>query len=493
MARLLVPGAAHLVTQGGKRRQVGVAGLALALLAVPAFAAAAPADQPASPHTLALAAGYKAAFLCSGRWNAGQDETAIARDDLTGIYREYEPLIPALPATIDEAARTVSVAFSNSLPPRIAVWRPLLGCAQLPVGAGMAAVSQVPRLAPGQVRPDLAATDAHDWPMGDARAEQPQRDRKQREALDGLVQAAFTPAYKSARTTAVIVLKDGKIIAEQYRDGWSMHTPQRTWSVAKSLTATLVGRAVQMGLVDVNAPANVPVWRAAGDPRGAITLNQLLRMNSGLWTAGPGNRTDEAYLGGATVQQTAAAMPLEHAPGTHFNYSNNDIMLAAMSLSRTLRRGALAFPFTELLWKAGMTRTTPETDWRGDFILSSQVWMTARDVARLALLYQNGGKAGGEQLLPPDWPAYVERADATQPVGRPEGYGAGFWRWGGLGGHDAVPGLPAGTYTMNGNRGQYAVIVPGTGLIVVRRGFDHGGEGFDMTRFAADVVAAMAR
>lgn len=455
--------------------------MAAAVLAAPALAA----DAPADPHRLALAAGYKAAFLCSGRWNAAQDEAAITRDDLTGIYREYEPLIPAMPAKIDETARTVSVSFSNNLPPRVAVWRPLLGCAQLPVGASPDTAARVPRLAPGQARPDLAATDALPWPKGDARAVQPLANRQQRAALDRLVQAAFTPAYRSARTTAVIVLKDGRIIAEHYRDGWTMHTPQRTWSVAKSLTATLVGRAVQLGLVDVNAPARVPEWQMPGDPRAAITLNQLLRMNSGLWTDGPGNRTDEAYLGGATVRQTSATMPLEHQPGTHFNYSNNDIMLAALSLSRSLRRGALAFPFTELLWKTGMTRTTPETDWRGDFILSSQVWMTARDLARLALLYQNGGRVGGEQLLPPDWPAYVERADGPQPEGRAEGYGAGFWRWSGMNG------LPQGTYAMNGNRGQYAVIVPGTGLIVVRRGFDHVGEGFDMPRFTADVVAAL--
>ncbi len=451
--------------------------LALALLAGPAAAAE-------DAHRLALAAGYKAAFLCSGRWNAGQTEAAIAADEFAGIYKEYEPLIPALPATVDEGTRTVSVKFADNLPPRIAVWRPLLGCAQLPVGAGMDAARHVPRLAPGHERPDLAVTDAHAWPMGDAGAVKPIRSRKQRAALDAVVQAAFGAAYRSDRTTAVIVMQGGQIVAEHYRPGWTMHTPQRTWSVAKSLTATLVGRAVQMGLVDVNKPALVPPWRAAGDPRAAITWNQLLRMNSGLWTAGPGNRTDEAYVGGATVMQTAATMPLEYAPGTRFNYSNNDIMLAGLALSRTLRRGALAFPFTELLWKTGMTRTTPETDWRGDFILSSQVWMTARDLARLALLYRNGGKAGGEQLLPADWPAFVERADGVQPEKGP-GYGAGFWRWGGQ------AGLPAGTYTMNGNRGQYAVIVPAADIIVVRRGFDAAGAGFDMARFTADVLAAM--
>jgi CubicO group peptidase (beta-lactamase class C family) len=453
--------------------------IALALLAVPAAAQVAP-----DPHRLALAAGYKAAFLCSGRWNAGQSVEAITRDDLTGIYREYQDLIADLPATIDEAARTVSVKMPGSLPPRVAVWRPLLGCAQLPPGAGEAAAAAVPRLTPDLVQPDLAVTDARAWPLGDAGAVQPVKDRRTRAALDGVVAQAFTDAFRSDKTTAVIVMRGGRIIAERYRDGWTMHTPQRTWSVAKSLTATLVGRAVQMGVVDVTQPAPVPGWSAPGDPRAAITWTQLLRMNSGLWTAGPGNRTDEAYLGGATVAQTAATMPLEHAPGSHFNYSNNDIMLAALALSRRLGQGALAFPFTELLWKTGMTRTTPETDWRGDFILSSQVWMTARDLARLALLYRDGGKAGGEQLLPPDWPAFVERADATQPAAG-SGYGAGFWRWGGQ------AGLPAGTYAMNGNRGQYAVIVPAHDIIVIRRGFDHLGAAFDMPRFAAAVVQAV--
>lgn len=479
-------------------KQLVIAAAAATLAAAPVVAQSAP-----DPHRLALAAGYKAAFLCSGRWNAGQAEADIARDDLTGIYREYQGLLAGLPAEIDEAARTVSVKFAYDMPPRIAVWRPLLGCAQLPPGAGAAALAAVPRLTPDLQQPDLVAADARPWPLGDAGAAQPLKDRRQRAALDAVVAAAFTPAFRSDKTTAVIVLKDGRIIAERYRDGWTAHTPQRTWSVAKSLTATLVGRAVQLGLVDVNTPAPVPGWQAPGDPRAAITWNQLLRMNSGLWTDGPGNRTDESYLGGAMVTQTAATMPLEHPPGSHFNYSNNDIMLAAHALSTVLRQrengnSALAFPFTELLWKLGMTRTTPETDWRGDFILSSQVWMTARDLARLALLYQDGGKAGGEQLLPVDWPAFVERAAGAQPAGGP-GYGAGFWRWGGGGGSAAdatgaaaVPPLPAGTYAMNGNRGQYAVIVPGQNIIVIRRGFDHLGAGFDMPRFAAQVVNVLA-
>ena len=93
-------------------------------------------------------------------------------------------------------------------------------------------------------------------------------------------------------------------------------------------------------------------------------------------------------------------MPLEYAPGTHFNYSNNDIMLAGLALSRTVaaqggKHAALAFPFTELLWPLGMTRTTPETDWQGDFVLSSQVWMTARDLARRQAVHRLASPAHG--------------------------------------------------------------------------------------------------
>ena len=104
-------------------------------LGVPA-AFAAPA-----PHTLALAAGYKAAFLCSGMFDAGESEATATADDLEGIYPEFQEAVRTLPAKIDREARTVSVAFDDRLPPRIAAWRPGLGCAQLPIGAGPEAIA----------------------------------------------------------------------------------------------------------------------------------------------------------------------------------------------------------------------------------------------------------------------------------------------------------------------------------------------------------------
>lgn len=450
-------------------RSIFLAGALAALVAAPAQAAE-------DAHVRALAAGYKAAFLCSGIFNAGRPEAEIAADDLEGIYPDYQALVGTLPATVDRQAKTVSVPFDPKLPPRIAAWRPNLGCAQLPIGAPAAAVSSLPRVA--LKAPDLKART---WPHGDADATAPGPA-----GLEPLLAQAFDAGVYGGKTTAVLVIRDGRIIGERYRAGYDLYTPQRTWSAAKSLTATVVGRAVRLGKVRVDAPANIPEWRTPGDPRAAITLAQLMHMGSGLWTDGPGNRTDDVYLGGGLVTQWATHMPIEAAPGTRFRYANNDTLLAARSVRASLGDGqaALEFPFRELLWRVGMTHTTPETDSAGNFILSSQVWTTARDLGRLGLLYLNDGVWNGERLLPEGWSTFVATPAPAQPEQGP-GYGGFFWLYG------PAQGLPAGTYGMNGNRGQYVFIVPSRKVVIVRRGFDSATARFDEQRFARDVLKAL--
>ncbi|RAK58743.1 serine hydrolase [Phenylobacterium hankyongense] len=467
-----------------RKNRVRAAAAAALLAAAPLLAAAAP-----EPHARALAAGYKAAFLCSGIFNAGQSEAQVAADDLEGIYPEYQALVRTLPAQVDRTAKTVSVAFDTRLPPRIAAWRSGLGCSQLPIGAGPDAIARLPRL---EVRPPAGDPDARAWPDGDrnALATPPPATAA---ALDAALGKAFDHATYGAgtETTAVLVVRDGRIVAERYRPGYDLHTPQRTWSAGKSLTATVIGRAVQHRLVQVEAPANVPEWRAPGDPRGKITLAQLMHMGSGLWTDGPGNRTDEVYVGGGSVMQQATAMALEAEPGSRWRYANNDTLLAALSVRTAIGddRRALEFPFTEVLWRIGMRHTTPETDWQGNYILSSQVWTTARDLARLGLLYLDDGVWKGERLLPQGWSKFVATPAPAQPEnvasGAP-GYGAFFWLYG------PRQGLPEGTYVMNGNRGQFVFIVPSRRVVIVRRGFDKaGGARFDEARFAHDMLAAL--
>ena len=457
----------------------GKAVLAAALLlAVPASAQV---DRP--EYLRALAAGYKASFLCSDLFNAGQTEEQVARDDLQRIYPELEPLIARLEAKVDRTAKTVSVAFDAGMPPRIAAWRPHLGCAQLPIGAGMDAVRLLPRLS---VDPAVDRNDRLPWPDGDRDAAA--RPRGDGPALARAVGAAFDRRTygQGSETTAVLVVQDGRIVAERYRPDFDMHMSQRTWSVAKSLAGTIVGAAVQQGVLRVESPAPIPEWRRPGDPRASITTDTLLRMASGLHSDAAGNRTDATYFGGSLVTENATQWPLETAPDTRFRYANNDILLAVRGLRSKLGEGerALAFPFESLLWKIGMTRTVPETDWQGNFILSSQVWTTARDLGRLGLLYLDDGVWNGERILPPGWGAYVSRRGPAQPPSG-YGYGATFWTF------PAAAGLPADAYVAQGNRGQYLAIVPSRGIVVVRRGYDGPGTSFDPAPFVRDILAAL--
>lgn len=448
--------------------------------------------QDTEAHQRALAAGYKALFLCSGVFDAGRTQGQVEAEELSRIYPEYRTLVPTLKAVVDADAKTVSVRFADDLPPRIAAWRPLLGCAQLPIGAEAATAANLPRLA--LAPPPSQAQRA--WPDGDAQATRPLAEAVSTR-LEGVLAAAFEGRTygAGADTTGVVIVRDGRIVGERYRDGFDLHTPTRTWSAAKSITGTLVGIAVRQGLMRVDAPVDIPEWRRPGDPRAAIRLSDLLHMSSGLYSEKRGNRTDEIYLGGAAVSDRATAMPLEAKPGTRWKYANDDTLLAARALRSAIGddRRYLAFPFRELFWKIGMTHTTPETDWAGNYVLSSQVYTTGRDLARLGLLYLNDGVWNGERILPEGWVRYETTPAPVQPetalTGDGPGYGAQFWLFG------PRQGLPPGVFAAQGSQGQFLMIVPSERLIVVRRGLDGlapGEKPFEIARFTADVIAALA-
>ena len=465
--------------------------LACALAAL-SLAPASSAQEITEARQRALAAGYKALFLCNGIFESHRTRAEVEAEELSRIYPEFRAIVPTLQTEVDPVAKVVKVSFAPDLPPRIVAWRPLLGCAQLPTGAAPETIADLPRLdlTPPPGDPDKAA-----WPMGDAHAEgRLGADASGR--LQHLLDAAFDgKSYGAgADTTGVVIVKDGKIVGERYRQGFDLHTESRTWSAAKSITGTLVGIAVKQGLLQVDAPANIPEWRRPGDPRAQITLANLLQMGSGLDSGRRGNRTDDLYLGGSAVTEKAVFMPLEAKPGTRWKYANDDTLLVARSLHAAIGddQRYLAYPYRELFWKIGMRHTTPETDWRGDYILSSQVYTTARDLARPGLLLINDGVWNGERILPEGWMTYVTTPAPSQPpgadFGKSPGYGAQFWLWG------PKQGLPEGSYAAEGSQGQYVMIVPSEHLVIVRRGLDGLAPGeaqFAIGKFSADVIAAL--
>lgn len=432
-----------------------------------------PVQQPATTYTRALAAGYKALTLCSAMFTAGRRQADVEALELKGIYPSLDPIVPMLTARIDERKHLVTVPFDapDGLPPRVASWQASKGCTLYPIGGAPLPATAAARTGP-------AAADPRPWPLGDVGiAPRPTP------ALAAGVAAAFDRSTYGAgnETVSVVIVRDGRIVAERYRDGFTPFTANRTWSVAKSLSGTLAGMA---GLVP-GAPAAIANWRHPGDPRGAITNDQLMRMASGLHSDTAGNRTDAIYFGGTSVDEEAPAWSLDAPPGTRFRYSNDDILLAVMSMRQRLGdRRYDGWPQAALFGPLGMTHTVAEQDWHGNYILSSQVWSTARDFARVGQFWLQDGVWQGKRLLPEGWMRYMTTPAGPQPQGDGPGYGATMWLFG------PKQGLPAGSYAAQGNRGQYIMVVPSARLVVVRRGEDGGSARFDIARFTADILAA---
>lgn len=448
--------------------------LAAATLALPASAQSAQ-DRLDARYDRALAAGYKALFLCSAISHAEANGTTRTPEsvhtwELTGIQAPLDAIIRDLDYTIarheNGTVERVSVSWDEGAEPRCAIHLDKeRGCALTPIGG----------------EGEMYGRPANP-PAGRARASDPVVEAS--ETLAPVFEGAFTGQYgKGSRTTAVLVQKGGQRLGERYVEGFDPQTPQRTWSVAKSLAATLVGAAVQRGDADVNASAGLGY--SEGDPRRAITIDHALRMATGRYSDTAGNRTDPIYWGGAGVRERAIQWPLLHKPGSVYRYANNDTLVAVQAIMASLQ----ANPAADLFAKIGMTHTVAEIDWRGQYILSSQAWTTARDLAKLGQLYLQDGVWEGERLLPAGWAKYVSTPSGPQPP-RGMGYGAGWWTFARPEGN-AFEGVPDDAFAARGNRGQYVVVVPSRDIVIVRRGEDMVGTRFDLAAFTRDVLAAL--
>lgn len=426
-------------------------------------------------YIASASASQRAVALCSGLWSGGQTRELVEKRIL--------PPAGNLKTEIDEKKRIVQVSYSTTMPPRIVVWRNVLGCVQLPVGATLDDAKVIPQVSQHVRAPDL---DDQPWPTGDrnATAELP---ASQRAALDRLVNAAFDGKTYGGITWGVIVVKDGKIVAERYDPDFGIHTGHQTHSAAKSFASSMVGIATKKYRLDIRRTGALAEWRKAGDPRGRITVEHLLHMSSGLYGEGGGSPQSDIYYQGATVAGRAATNHLDSPPGTRFLYNPPDTMLLMRAVRQAVNddRKFLAYPFQELFWKIGMTRTTTSSDWNGDFLMSGQTYSTARDFARFGLFYLADGVWNGERILPEGWAKYVATPGPVQPSGDGPRYGAQFWLYGGQ------SGLPADAYSPNGGQGQFAMIIPSRNVVVVRRGIDEA-SGFQIAKFAADVLGALA-
>jgi CubicO group peptidase (beta-lactamase class C family) len=427
-------------------------------------------------------AGYHAKTLCSGVFVAGRDPADVLASDLGRFWY--------VQGAVDRAARTATASvFGFGL--TTAVHRDGLGCTLARGVTPEQLRAAAPAVPPPRDTADLP------WPTGDVGAEPTPLPHTDVDALYAAIDAAFAePAGGPARRTrAVVVLQRGQLVAERYGEGFTADTPLLGWSMAKSVTAALIALAADDGLLDVSAPAGLPEWASPGDPRAEITIDQLLRMSSGLSFSEVygafGDATHMLFVA-PSAADFAAQSALGAAPDTVWSYSSGTTNL----LQRVLRRSVgeeryPSFPRRALFDRIGMRSAVIEPDASGDFVGSSFLYATARDWARFGLLHLQDGTWEGERVLPSGWVAYATTPTQAAPRGE---YGAQWWLNAGAKGDPADrrwPSLPTDAYDASGFEGQNVLVVPSRDAVIVRLGLSPDREGWDFDAFAAAVLAAL--
>nr|WP_298931654.1 serine hydrolase [uncultured Erythrobacter sp.] len=309
-------------------------------------------------------------------------------------------------------------------------------------------------------------------------------------------------------TRAVVLMVNGEIAAERYSDGYDASTRMISWSMAKTITAVLIGMLVADGKLNVDEPAPIALWQRPGDPRAEITLRQLLHMNSGLRHTEAGDPPYDSsevrmlFLDGRDdMARWAKEQPLEAEPGEKFEYSSNTTVIladiAASALTQSddpdTRRSAVDDYLKERLFEPlGMSSMVAEYDASGTLIGGSLMHATARDWAKFGEFLRGKGRSpDGEQLVPRRWISAMVEPSPTAPQ-----YGFQTWLNRPLGAdvgeasHPLFPErAPASLFSLIGHMGQYVLVSPDQGVTLVRLGHSTSTERPPMLQETADVIA----
>ena len=439
---------------------------------------------------LPIISGYAAKVACSGIFLSGRPQERVLTDDLASFPMNLAS------CTVDMQDSSVTATVLG-LASRKAMYRWQLGATLVNGVAGEVLREQ------HMVRPIAVAGDVDtvDWPMGDrvhafpARAESGQALKSEgRQRSDGTgrtvslrmedsaagwggfdeakLQAAVGLAFgeggaAATGTRAVVVVWHGQLISERYAPGFTPHTRLAGWSMTKGVINALTGILVGQGRLNTGVSAPVPEW--AGDNRRLITVADLLHMNSGLrwWEfyGGPSDATNMLFKE-SNMSDYAARSGLSHPPGLVFNYSSGAANILAGIIRRTVGDDYYyRFPYEQLFYKTGMYSAVLEPDAGGTFVGSSYCYATARDWARLGLLYLRDGVWAGRRILPEGWVKWTTTGGA---------FGALWWLNKEEQGHRRHPQLPRDCYSCEGYEGQYIWVIPSMDMVIVRMAMEHG-------------------
>ncbi|TPM23496.1 serine hydrolase [Mesorhizobium sp. B2-3-6] len=430
----------------------------------------------APPELIRVGSGYSAKIVCSNVFVAGRDANEVLAVD---VQAPGHPLLKLMRVSVDKNRGTVSAGLLGFLGKSIAVFRDGLGCASVPDGdVGKARRTAI------HVEPSATRQDAL-WPEGE-RVEASQNPE--------VVKIVDDAAMTGAGMRAVVVVKNGRVVAERYGEGFSARTPLLGWSMTKTVNAAMVGTLVKNGKMAMTNQGLFAPWKADG--RAAISLADMMAMSSGL-------EFNEDYGDVADVTRMlylepdmagfAEAKPLTGEVGKVFSYSSG----TAVMLSRLWQDAvgdkakALTWPRTALFEPLGMHSAVLETDEQGTFVGSSYLYATAHDWARLGQFLLQGGVWNGNQILPAgfvDWmrePASASKVYSKgqlwiEAPGDEENPGAGV-----------AAGLPKDTYWMEGHDGQTVAIIPSEQLVVVRLGLTPAKLGYRPQTMVGALVKAL--
>ena len=428
----------------------------------------APPGDPLVHH----AAGF-AKVMCSAVFITGLDPD-LAAENVGYFTAPYAVRAKLGKPEVDRQHKRVRVAVPGGVT-RTAVFLGDQGCVTLPVGQDSVG------FAPIKLKTSLPDASKQEWPMGDVLPSSPIPHGLDVEKLRQAIDAGFGPP--EAKTAAFVVTWKGRLIAERYAPGITAQTPLESWSMGKSLTATLMGVLIQQGAYALWQPAPVPEWQEdVNDLRSEIRIADLLHMSSGLRIKAPedpdydpaGDYADHLYLytGGIDSFHYAATRPLQWLPGKVGRYRNTDPVLTNYLIRLAVeKRGEeyLSFPRRALFDKLGMRTMVVETDPFGNFLAQGYEFASARDWARLGNLYLQDGVWNGERILPEGFVKFASTLAPAWVADHNPVYGGFFW----INGDGAYP-VPRSAYFMSGAFGKKTMIIPSHDLVVVRLGHDKG-------------------
>ena len=421
-----------------------------------------------------IMSGFTAKNMCSCVFIGGRADSSVAAEELSDF-----PLSLAA-YEIDSANKSVTSTVLG-MAKKKAIYRPGFGCTLVNEITEEAIRNQPPPLIL------MMPADMGNQPINftTTSVDTNRLNKIMQEHVD------HTNNKKQHEARAIVVMYDGKLLAEHYAPGFDKNSRMLGWSMAKSVTSALVGILVKQGKLDVNKPAPVPEWADAKDKRHAITLQHLLQQTSGLDFEENYNKYSDAtrmLFNKADMAAYTASRPLKIAPGTQFYYSSGNSNILSRIVRETVgNSNYYSFIYDSLFHKLGMYSAVIEPDASGTMVGSSYVFATARDWARFGLLYYNNGIVNGQQLFTGDW---VKQTITPFAADKLQHYGYQFWLNGfnkEMPSQRKFPAAPADMFYADGYAGQYVFIIPSKKLVIVRLGFKN----FDENKLLGKILACV--